>query len=162
MKKSILHNKKGVTVLEGLIALGLLSMVAAGAFAVLLSSARQTSQPDFREEMLLAVEKANDALQQYVIDREGLLHPDTYMEKGLCPNVIDTVPLSSTFTHHINCMLPAICDRNGNRSSFSYTVSTSSQPVKAAIGSANKVAGFDDVLDHLKINYKIQCNGYTL
>ena len=48
--KKILKSKKGVTILEGLIALALLALVATGTFAVLLSSSRKSSQPDIRED----------------------------------------------------------------------------------------------------------------
>lgn len=159
MKKSILRNKKGVTVLEGLIALGLLAMVAAGAFAVLLSSARHSSQSDFREEMLLAVEKANDALQQYAINQQSSLSADTYMTSGLCTG--DSSPLS-TGTHSIDCMLPALCDKNAGHSAFSYTVATRTQNVNGTIGSSHKISGFDNTLTHLGITYNITCNGYSL
>ena len=63
--KRVLTKKKGVTILEGLIALGLLALVAAGTFGVLLSVARKSGAPDIREEMVLAVERANDQLQMY-------------------------------------------------------------------------------------------------
>ena len=57
--KRILSKKTGVTILEGLIALGLLALVAAGTFGVLLSVSRKAGSPDIRESMILAVERAN-------------------------------------------------------------------------------------------------------
>ena len=60
---AILKNKKGVTLLEGMIAILLLSVVTLGTFGVVLSSSRKVSQPDIREEMILAVEQAHHFLQ---------------------------------------------------------------------------------------------------
>lgn len=68
MKKYILKNKKGVTLLEGLIALALLAIVATGTFSVLLSASRKTSSPDMREELVFAVEKpTNNCSLMYII-----------------------------------------------------------------------------------------------
>ena len=63
MIRKILKNRKGVTLLEGLIALVLLAMVTTGTFAVLLSTSRRSAQPDIREEMTFAVERAMNKLQ---------------------------------------------------------------------------------------------------
>lgn len=65
--KKFFTNKKGVTILEGLIALGLLALVATGTFGVLLSISRQSTEPDVREEMVYAVEKAHHLLQGYIM-----------------------------------------------------------------------------------------------
>lgn len=65
--KHLLKNKKGVTILEGLIALTLLAVVATGTFAVLLSASRKSTAPDIREEMAYAVDKAHNLLQGYII-----------------------------------------------------------------------------------------------
>lgn len=67
--KNIFTNRKGVTVLEGLIALGLLALVATGTFSVLLSVSRKGTNPDMREEMIYAIEKANNLLQGYVLSQ---------------------------------------------------------------------------------------------
>ena len=116
----------------------------------------------FKEEMLLAVEKANDALQQYAIDHQGNFNSDAYMEKkGLCDG--DDAPLSTGDPHNINCMLPAICDTNANHSEFSYTVTTRSQNISAELVlNGNKIHDFGDTINHLQITYNISCNGYTL
>jgi len=58
-------NKKGVTILEGLIALLLLAMIAMGTFGVLLSSSRKSSTPDLREDMMYSMERAYHALQAF-------------------------------------------------------------------------------------------------
>lgn len=63
--KRIFKNKKGVTVLEGLIALLLLAMISVGTFSVLLSASRKSSQPDQREAMTLSMERAVHALQVF-------------------------------------------------------------------------------------------------
>ena len=88
--KQLLKSKAGVTVLEGIIALGLLALVAGGAFGVLLAASRQTSQPDVREEMVFAVEKVKNLLQMYtgVVDADGAVLtdapiPDNFRQ-GLC------------------------------------------------------------------------------
>lgn len=67
--KSIFTNRKGVTVLEGLIALGLLALVATGTFSVLLSVSRKGTNPDMREEMIYAIEKAHNLLQGYILSK---------------------------------------------------------------------------------------------
>lgn len=103
-----LKNKSGVTVLEGVIALGLLALVMAGSFGVLLSSSRQTMEPDIYEEMILAVEKANDMLKEYsanysydtFLKNKTDKYHLTDFQNGLC---------DTTFTD-LNCLLPAICD----------------------------------------------------
>ena len=59
----ILQNRKGVTLLEGLIALALLAMIVVGTFGVLLSSSRKTTAPDKREEMVLAAERIRHGMQ---------------------------------------------------------------------------------------------------
>ena len=142
--KRVLTKKKGVTILEGLIALGLLALVAAGTFGVLLSVARKSGAPDIREEMILAVEKAHMQLQAYVFSRDFTLTkkdsenedlvPLAY-QNGLCGHsgtmvVDDTTPLASG-THNIKCLLPLICDSDavddsnedtGSKSCFVYRV----------------------------------------
>ena len=60
---TILKNKKGVTLLEGMIAILLLAVVTVGTFGVVLSSSRKVSQPDIREEMVLAAEQMHHFVQ---------------------------------------------------------------------------------------------------
>lgn len=148
MKNFIFNNKKGVTVLEGLIALSLLAIVATGTFAVLLSTSRKTSEPDMREEMVLAIERAHEQLQAYILgnamitsqDASGsFIVPQAFIN-GLCGAadfgfVPDTNPLGNG-THNIKCMLPLVCDRGnvsndcndstGTKSCFVYRVNDSS------------------------------------
>ncbi|WP_428078558.1 type IV pilus modification PilV family protein [Candidatus Avelusimicrobium faecicola] len=144
MIKKFWKSKKGVTLLEGLIAMVLLAVVATGSFAVLLSASRKSSGPDIREEMILAVEKAHMQLQAYVFSRDFTLTkkdsenedlvPLAY-QNGLCGHsgtmaVDDTTPLASG-THNIKCLLPLICDSDaaddcngdtGSKSCFVYRV----------------------------------------
>lgn len=154
--KHILKNKKGVTLLEGLIALGLLALVTAGSFGVLLSISRQASQPDIREEMALAVEKAHQQLQRYTYE-------DTYtsipadIRFGLCGESSGD-PFSSG-SHDIECLLPAICDPAN--SSFTYNVTNSEMNITLP---ANSISGnfvYTDV-DSVKVQFEIKCNGFTL
>ena len=119
--------------MEGVIALGLLALVTAGAFGVLLSAARQGSEPDLREEMALAVGKVNDLLKMYQEAQIGGIArgyvPETF-DSGLCGHSEDEDyrvadnnldgPLG-VGKHTINCMLPPICDRS-NGSTFVYEV----------------------------------------
>lgn len=121
--RKFLKSKKGVTLLEGLIALALLAIVATGSFAVLLSSSRKTSSPDLREELVLAVERAHEQLQAYVaytgfaLDtkrNEKEIVPAAFKD-GLCGAARihakkDDDPLGNG-THDIKCLLPPICDQ---------------------------------------------------
>lgn len=175
--KKFLANKKGVTVLEGLIAMTLLALVATGTFGVLLSVSRKSAQPDLREEMALAIDKAAQKLQAYVFPSgmgSNLEALNSNLAGGVCgtESSIDTV--LSIGEHNINCLLPPICD--GNSSSFTYTVSRGAQ------GLPNQASNLR-ALDRLKqrdasgeatstqdingqfvwqITFNITCNGFTL
>ncbi len=168
--KKILKSKKGVTVLEGLIAMTLLALVATGTFAVLLSTSRKSSQPDIREEMALAVEKAAQKLQVYVypdgIDLDSELEDN--ISRGLCPGEDSSDP-RATGRHSINCLLPPICDAND--SSFSYTVAVS--PLNPLPRSADQLKTRNANGDYTStadtagrslynVRFDITCNGFTL
>ncbi len=146
--KKFLQNKKGVTLLEGLIALLLLAMVATGAFAVLLSNSRRATQPDIREEMIMAVANANEALTTLMYQESG---DSVY---GLCGN---SNWGSTTGPHSINCMLPVVCDRNN--SSFSYTVETNETDLPDS-KLTNKQ--YSENKNNKKVTFSIMCNGFTL
>lgn len=164
--KRILKNKWGVTLLEGVIALGLLSIAAAATFGVLLSVSRKSSRPDFQEEMLWAIERAHTGLQMYVGEPENI--SSTSLPKGLCGG--DNTPLqvnTGTSSHTITCMLPAICDTNNGASSFTYTVSNTGNLINATALSATASHRADgiNIDNHLKgktISFQIECNGFTL
>ncbi|MGN0017242.1 MAG: hypothetical protein ACI37O_07900 [Candidatus Avelusimicrobium sp.] len=156
MMNRLLKNKKGVTILEGLIALGLLALVAGGTFGVLLSVSRKSSQPDIREEMLLAVERANEQLQMYASGTSSGDLPTEY-QNGLCNNGDTTL---STGEHAINCMLPVICDPDSSKSHFSYTVGSQSVSATGFPTAANyRTSTFDAAKT---ITFEITCNGFTL
>ena len=165
--KHIFKNKWGVTLLEGVIALGLLSLAVAATFGVLLSVSRKSSRPDIQEEMLWAVERAREGLQMYVGQPEDI--SSTSLPQGLCANatsaITDTTPLA-VGDHQITCLLPAICDRA--TSSFAYTVSVdgSSTLINSDIVTATSGIWADNVLsDHYtgkSISFQITCGGFTL
>ena len=165
--KKILCKKTGVTVLEGLIALGLLALVAAGTFGVLLSVSRKASNPDIREAMILAVERAHEQLQMYTPTMASLSNDSlpTELENGLCGN--DSSPLSISTKHYINCMLPPICDRNNN-SEFYYQ--TGIQKVNMQIpfvnnyGTSGMVSnwGNSQYATIRSVRFFIKCNGFIL
>lgn len=172
----ILNNKKGVTVLEGIIALGLLAVVTVGAFGVLLSAARKSTQPDMREEMALAVENAKDKLQIYINtnnDSFAKARLPSGLANGLCGG--DSNPLQAGTDHHIKCLLPKICDASSSQSAFSYKISsgnsfaTNLDYTKHREGGDNRVAklcnncsGTSAGTSTLKVTFTIKCNGYEL
>ena len=151
--KKIIFGKAGVTVLEGVIALGLLALVAGGAFGVLLSSSRRSTQPDVREEMVWAVEKAHEQLKAYL----GGNAPETGTVNWnkMCITGSD---LFSAGEHQIKGCLPAVCDPNN--SDFKYTVYddggiTNNVPTEGK----EDPDGVDNVY---QIAFQITCNGYQL
>lgn len=176
--RKFLKSKKGVTILEGLIALSLLALVATGTFAVLLSSSRTSSQPDIREEMALAVENAYQRMQMYVLpknmDLDDVSDLAEDLDKGLCPtDYPDDDPFATNESHNISCLLPPICDRHN--SSFVYYVfnldggllgeATNLRNVdrlqkKSATGSyiGADVGGQNAYV----LRFDITCNGFTL
>ena len=164
MFKRVLNNKVGVTILEGLIALGLLALVAGGSFAVLLSVSRQSSQPDIREEMAYAVEKANDELQLFTKLPSDVAVPTGY-PKGLCDD--DETPLKvwtsgDKIEHNIDCRLPPLCDVNQD-SHFKYFVyNVQTVNLKDKIGEALRDEDAVENMPVIKVQFEITCNGYKL
>lgn len=177
--KKILKSKKGVTILEGLIALALLALVATGTFAVLLSASRTSSQPDIREEMALAVEKAAQKLQVYVypdgFDPDDVDDISTAVTKGLC-GTQDALYVLEEGEHNIDCLLPPICD--ANKSSFTYTVEELTTGLPKTTSSAIPMRTFDQMQKKnadgnnagadidgeyaRTVTFEITCNGFTL
>ena len=172
--KRILKSKKGVSLLEGLIALLLLALVATGTFGVLLSVSRKSSTPDIREEMILAIEKANQMLQPYIypdtIDASEEFDDDSYYEymldKDLCG--FDGSAITEG-THDIeSCLLPPICDPDN--SFFKYTVDIETASVVSEylkvpdLAQKENQSAADDVQNQqrYKIYFEIGCNGFTL
>lgn len=108
-----LKNKKGVTLLEGLIAIGLLAMVSVSTFSVLLSISRRAKQPDLREDMLLSIEKTNAELQKHIGD-------PNFNNLYICP----VVGLNAA-GNPASCMAPIKCTMLGQSfltPTFTYTV----------------------------------------
>ena len=118
----IYKNRKGVTILESLIALTLLAVVAVGIFGVVLSISRKTNESDVREETALAMESAIEKLNLYegayraqdkdpnTAEVTSLMPP---LPKGLCAHVAalqDLRPLKNGM-HDIECFLPPVCDK---------------------------------------------------
>ena len=96
--KRIFRKRKGVTILEGLISLGLLALVASGTFGVLLSISRQASSPDIREEMVWAVERAHEQLQMYAAEIQSAGGVEFSLANGLCGNAsVNRVTLNVCF-----------------------------------------------------------------
>ncbi len=165
-------DKKGVTVLEGVIALGLLAIVTAGSFGVLLSTSRQAAQPDMREEMALAIEKANDKLKAMLLfgntELENVTTPylPTVYQVGssesynLCPNEDNMEGLQVGTNHYISCLLPPICDPAN--STFSYQVGTVSSTVQGSVEDAFNGSEGGAAPALYRIEYTISCNGYQL
>ena len=178
-----LHNQKGVTVLEGVIALGLLAIITAGSFGVLLATSRQATQPDMREEMALAVEKANDKLKAMLLfgntGLKDLSIPymlESYRVKdtsvyNLCPkkdaakdaagNLKDTLDgLTTGKKHNISCLLPPICD--DTNSVFEYEITADSSATHGAAEDSFNTGAGGTVPALYRIEYTISCNGYQL
>ena len=137
--KTLRFNKKGVTLLEGLIAMALLAMVALGTFSVLLSSSRRSSVPEMREETFVSIEAAQKALQTFspsldedmVKDEDTVEFYDTFTKnlqlenndpeafwKNLEFNA-DTLDLNKNgVRRELDYMIPVVC---GPGSEFTYT-----------------------------------------
>lgn len=158
--KHLLTKKTGVTVLEGLIALGLLALVAGGTFGVLLSVSRKTGTPDIREEMSLAVERANELLPMYAPLLQGSNMSDAKIadayKEGLCGEDVSPLSLGE---HDITCLLPPICDEQN--SSFVYTVAENSITLPFAVPSDTKDYYYTSQ-PHRQITFEITCNGFSL
>ena len=161
--KHIFKNKLGITLLEGLIALGLLSLAATATFGVLLSVSRKSSRSDIREEMLWAVERAHERLQMYngLSDTEVQSLPSA--QQGLCGAQSPyRHPLDTGDPHTITCMLPPLCDLQRD-SSFTYKVTLEDmQRVQHSLfnGDVNEVSG--PLFQRKHIAFDIRCNGFTL
>ncbi|MBP5429726.1 MAG: hypothetical protein J6Y25_02390 [Elusimicrobiaceae bacterium] len=187
--RKILQSKAGVTVLEGVIALGLLAVVTAGSFGVLLASSRQSSPSDMREEMMFAVEQADHLLQVYaawfpnlqsymeVTDNDALVNAlkakslpyfrsSGFMTaNGPCDRevVAGTVLDVGEHTNALNCLLPLICDKAN--SNFSYTVESADTIRNGRLLSAVPLElsyAKNQTIPIHTITYQISCNGYQL
>ena len=197
--KHILQNKRGVTLLEGLIALLLLAVIAVGTFGVLLSTSRRASDPDIRAEMILAVERAKNVVREATVNMDtglrdshqtqeaiqGLINKETQRtneESGPFPgrpsfwklidkNVeenqkknlfIGSFQSGSVIYRDISELLPTVCDPSN--SYFQYAVTPPNKfgshigPYVNAYESAYQIGS----TNMARINFYINCNGYTL
>ena len=153
----ILNNKAGITVLEGIIALGLLAVVTAGAFGVLVSASRKSSQPDMREEMALTIENTKNLLRMYSTSEEFSVadsYLDSRFDHGLCENEFGAL---LTGEKSIKCMLPQICDKGNDKSNFTYTVG-SLQDVNHHLANAD----IETTPQVRMVTFNMACNGYEL
>ena len=160
--KRILNNKMGITLLEGIIALGLLALAATATFGVLLSVSRKSSSSDIREEMLWAVERAHERLQMYNGVTDITVLPEG--KRGLCGDEANNGHPLSEGTHTITCMLPPLCDLQRN-SSFTYTVTLDDlYGVQNALYNPQVEVPSDEepLYQRKHIAFNIQCNGFTL
>ena len=145
--KKWLKNKAGVTLLEGLIALLLLSIVATGTLGVLLSISRKTNTTEMEAAMMSAIEQARNVLKY---------HQDDLSNYSAC---------GGSDYDDLTCFLPSMCDRY--RSSFSYSLN-SSYKHEIDLPDHDKDANLTDLLnsnDEVSVphlTFQISCNGYTL
>lgn len=146
----IMKNKKGYTIIESVIAMLLVSVVVGGIFSALMASRRAIIEPSYKEEMIFAIESANNLLKNYVTADNNSVQED--LRDGLCGGETVATVLSES-DHDIKCMLPPVCDVGS--SSFTYTVSKISV---AAPG----VTGNDANTDMKVIKFKIMCNREVL
>ena len=84
---------------------------------------------------------------------------------GLCGG--DPYPFAENETHDIRCMLPPICDKNSNKSSFGYEVEKQSMVIpygENADYPYNRVEQYrtEDTVPVYHIKFAIKCNGYEL
>lgn len=109
-------NNKGYTILESVIAMLLVAIIVGGIFSSLMAARRAIMEPSYREEMMYAVESANNLLKNFVDnDTSGL----DDIKGELCQT--GALDLLSEGEHSINCRLPYVCDpRQGSK--FSYIV----------------------------------------
>ncbi|MBR1981021.1 hypothetical protein [Candidatus Proelusimicrobium excrementi] len=134
-------NKKGYTIVEGIIAMLLVAIMVGGIFTALMASRRAIIEPSYREEMLYAVESLSNQLKNYV-DAEGAV-------ASLCGS---TTPLENG-DHDCSSMLPDVCRTDGGyNSSLTYNVS--------GLSVTGGTGGFSPTVNQIKIN--IVCNGEVL
>ncbi len=142
-----MKNSKGYTIIEAVIAMLLVSVVVGGIFSALMASRRAIIDPSYKEDMVFAVESANNLLKNYITTDKTKVADD--LKNGLCDD--GTVDALSVGSHDIACLLPPVCDQAN--SLFSYTVSDVSVTVP-------DVTGQNPTLKSIKFN--IMCNREVL
>lgn len=136
-----MFNKKGYTIVEGIIAMLLVAVMVGAIFSSLMASRRAIIEPSYREEMLYAVESLQNQLKNYV----DTVPEDSY---ELCGN---TEPLS---TGYHSCkeeegLFPSVCQMAGD--DIGYTVSDRVVTTEGGISAT---------VNEIKIT--IICNGEVL
>lgn len=142
-----MKNIKGYTIIEAVIAMLLVSVVVGGIFSALMASRRAIIDPSYKEEMVFAVESANNLLKNYVTSDKSKVTDD--LRSGLCDD--GTVDAISVGTHDIKCLLPDVC--NPTTSSFTYTVTNVPVTVPGVTGSTVTMQN---------IKFNIMCNREVL
>ena len=111
-----MKNSKGYTIIEAVIAMLLVSVVVGGIFSALMASRRAIIDPSYKEDMVFAVEGANNLLKNYITTDQSKVSDD--LRGGLCDS--GEVNALSVGDHDIACLLPPVCKEGV--SSFKYTV----------------------------------------
>lgn len=105
--------------------MGLLALVMAGSFGVLLSASRKTTEPDMREEMVRAMDAASE-MQKEIAMLSGDFKTKIEDFRITDPDFRHSWNLgcATPAGNDLSCLLPVICGyvpgREDNKSSFSY------------------------------------------
>ncbi|ACC98139.1 hypothetical protein Emin_0584 [Elusimicrobium minutum Pei191] len=172
-----LLNKKGLTIAEAVISMVLLATVTMGIYGVIMVSLRSAKNPDMREEMMYALERAsakmktlveadlcaadgfsctlNSTTNEYDCKCVKYVSQETDpakkpMRRDICDNIIldDTYsPFLTGRKHSVSCLLPEMCD--SFNSSFYYEVSNIGLPS-------------DPAKQQYQIYFTLICNGQVL
>lgn len=135
-------NKKGYTIVEGIIAMLLVAIMVGAIFSALMASRRAIVEPSYREEMMYTVESLANSIKNYVDMESGDLDP-------LCGS---TTPLENG-EHDCSELLPDVCKTGGGyNSSLKYTVS--------GLSVSDNTGAYTPTVNQIKI--KIVCNGEVL
>ena len=146
--KRFFQNRKGVTLLEGLIAMLLLAVVATGTFGALLSVSRKSNASDMRAEMIAAISQVKHEMKA---------------NKAHLPyNANDEKYCSGGSVYNLNCYLPPICDRNNSSFTFAYNAESDPKtlPFTNTDLDTNVIASRQ--VPTSMISFYITCNGFTL
>ena len=135
-------NKKGYTIVEGIIAMLLVAIMVGAIFSALMASRRAIVEPSYREEMMYTFESLANSIKNYVDTNGGDL-------ESLCGS---TTPLSNG-EHDCSELLPDVCKSGeGYNSSLTYTVS--------GLTASDNTGAYTPAVNQVKIN--IVCNGEVL
>ena len=133
-------NRKGYTIVEGIIAMLLVAVMVGGIFSALMASRRAIVEPSRKEEMLYAIESLENNLKNCVSSR---LDEDCSIDN--CGGGSDAISIGEH-----NCTLPDVC--KGADDYFKYEVSGTSI--------SDPYSSTTSTLNQIKISMK--CNGEAL